>query len=146
MNRLLKTNLFDTFEVREVTMHTAFKLVIDSQRNTAYFKNDEHLLNDPLSEFLSWGELRPYVYELMQGNRLPTYFKIILSTNAAKTLQISSVATTFYLNILFKEECITCSTGVAYQTFTLDKSADQLWDKRMEQFLLKYDFINPSNL
>lgn len=141
MAKLLKSDLFETFDVREVVSHTAFKLVIDGKRNKEYF-ND--IQNDPdivYPEYLSWGELRKHVYELMQGHTLPTYFKIILSTKPDKTQQLSPDASTFYLNITFKDNQITCSTGTAYKGFTLDKSADQIWDERIKQFLFKYEFI-----
>lgn len=141
MTKLLKSDLFESFEVREVVSHTAFKLVIDGKRNKEYF-ND--IQNDPdtiYSDYLSWAEMRKHVYELMQGHTLPTYFKIILSTKAEKTVQLSSDASTFYLNIIFKDNQITCNTGTAYKSFTLDKSADQIWDERIKQFLFKYQFI-----
>lgn len=141
MYKLLKSDLFESFEVREVVSHTAFKLVIDGKRNKDYFNDMD---NDPdrvYSEYLSWGEMRKHVYELMQGHKLPTYFKIVLSTKLDKTTQLSPDASTFYLNITFKDNQITCSTGTAYKTFTLDKSADQIWDERIKQFLFKYQFI-----
>lgn len=141
MAKLLKSDLFENFEVREVIAHTAFKLVIDGKRNLNYF-ND--IQNDPdtvYTEYLSWSELRRHVYELMQGHTLPTYFKIILSTKAEKTQQLSPDASTFYLNITFKNNLITCSTGTAYKGFTLDKSADEIWDECIKKFLFKYEFI-----
>ena len=141
MAKLLKSDLFDSFEVREVISHTAFKLVIDGKRNMDYFNNIQNDSDAMYSQYLSWGELRKHVYELMQGHKLPTYFKIILSTNVDKTVQLSTDASTFYLNISFRDNQITCSTGTAYKTFTLDKSADQIWDERIKQFLFKYQFI-----
>ena len=115
--------------------------MIDGKRNLNYF-ND--IQNDPdtvYTEYLSWSELRRHVYELMQGHTLPTYFKIILSTKAEKTQQLSPDASTFYLNITFKNNLITCSTGTAYKGFTLDKSADEIWDECIKKFLFKYEFI-----
>lgn len=141
MSKLLKSDLFETFEVREVVAHVAFKMVLDGKRNKEYFQD---LTKDPdivYSDYLTWAEMRKHVYELMLGNKLPTYFKIILSTNKDKTLQLSPDASTFYLNITFKENQITCSTGTAYTDFTLDKSADHIWDERIKHFLFKYQFI-----
>lgn len=141
MSKLLKSDLFETFEVREIVAHTSFKMILDGKRNLEYFNDIRNDSNIIYSEYLSWGEMRKHVYELMLGNKLPTYFKIILSTNTAKTLQLSSDASTFYLNITFKDNQITCSTGTAYKSFILDKSADHTWDERMKHFLLKYQFI-----
>ena len=33
MAKLLKSDLFDTFEVKEVVAHVAFKMVLDGKRN-----------------------------------------------------------------------------------------------------------------
>ncbi|MBP3886141.1 MAG: hypothetical protein J6F30_00595 [Cellulosilyticum sp.] len=141
MAKLLKSDLFESFEVREVISHTAFKLIIDGKRNKEYFNDIQNDSDIVYSEYLSWSEIRKHVYELMQGHTLPTYFKIVLSTKAEKTAQLSPDAATFYLNITFKDNQITCSTGTAYKSFTLDKSADQIWDERIKQFLFKYQFI-----
>lgn len=141
MAKLLKSDLFDTFEVREVIAHMAFKIIISGERNQDYFNdiNEETLAE--ASNYLSWGEIRKHVYELMQGSKLPTYFKIILSTNKEKTSSLSADASTFYLNITFKDNQISCSTGMAYKTFTMDKSSETLWDERIKNFLFKYQFM-----
>ncbi len=141
MSKLLKSDLFDTFEVREVVAHMAFKLILAGERNQDYFKDILEEETSNLSHFLTWGEIRKHVYELMSGHKLPTYFKIILSTNTEKTEGLSPDASTFYLNITFKDNQMSCSTGMAYKTFTLDKSSEQLWDEKIKNFLFKYQFI-----
>ncbi len=138
MAKLLKSDLFDSFEVKEVIIHAAFKLVIDGGRNMDYF---DTLNGETYSKLLTWGEVRKNVYELMQGTKLPTYFKIVLGTNQNKTASLAPEASAFYLNIHFKENQISCSTGTAYKTFTLDQSADKLWDEKMKNFLFKYNFM-----
>lgn len=141
MAKLLKSDLFDTFEVREIVAHVAFKMVLDGKRNNDYFHDIDEDPETVYSSYLTWGEMRRHVYELMTGKKLPTYFKIIFSTSQAKTSQLSSDASTFYLNITFKDNQITCSTGTAYNCFTLDKSAEKIWDDRIRHFLLKQAFI-----
>lgn len=141
MIKLLKSDLFESFEVREVTIHVSFKMILDGKRNTDYFEDIHEPSEKVYAHYLTWGEIRKHVYELMQGTKLPTYFKIILSTSPEKTEQISSDVSTFYLNITFKNNQITCTTGTAYSSFTLDQSADRLWDERIKNFLFKYQFI-----
>lgn len=138
MAKLLKADLFDSFEVKEVVIHSAFKMILDGSRNQEYFDPIE---DQTYSSQLTWGEMRKYVYELMQGTKLPTYFKIVLATNIAKTASLSDDVSSFYLNIHFKDNQITCSTAAAYKTFILDKSADVLWDEKIKQFLFKYNFM-----
>lgn len=139
MNKLLKSDLFDTFEVREVILHTAFKSVLDGNRNQDFFSDLES--EEELSPFVTWKEIKNYVYQFVMGHKLPTYFKIVLSTNTPKTNSLSPLASTFFLNISFKDNEIKCSTGVAYKEFTLDKSCEQLWDEKIKHFLFKYNFL-----
>ncbi len=141
MASLLRTDLFDAFEVREILTHTAFKTIVDGRRNAPYFEDIDEDMRKHLSEYLTWGEMRHYVYALIKGTKLPTYFKFVLSTNLEKTAALSLDASTFYLNITFKDNQTTCSTGVAYKNFTMDKSADALWDKKIQDFLFKHQFI-----
>lgn len=138
MSKLLKSDLFDTFEVKEVILHTAFKMVLEGKRNTDYFDQEDSSRG---KAYLLWGEMRKYVYELLQGHRPPTYFKIILAASPEKTAALSQEAHTFYLNIQFKDNHLICSTGVSYKIFSLDQSGDMLWDKRIEKFLLQHHFI-----
>lgn len=141
MTKLLKSDLFESFEVREVAIHVSFKMILDGKRNKAYFQDINEDSAEVYSDYLTWGEMRKHVYELMQGSKLPTYFKIVLSTSSEKTQQISPNVSTFYLNITFKDNQTICTTGTAYSEFTLDQSADHLWDERIKNFLFKYQFI-----
>ncbi|MHC1750022.1 MAG: DUF5721 family protein [Cellulosilyticaceae bacterium] len=138
MAKLLKSDLFDSFEVREVIIHTAFKCIVDGTRNKDFFFEED---NHPTTTYLSWQELRSYIYSLMQGSKLPTYFKIILSTTSDKTMLLSPDVSAFFLNITFKDNILSCSTGIAYKTFSLDKTPEILWDEKMKQFLFKYNFL-----
>ncbi|PHV71587.1 hypothetical protein CS063_03215 [Sporanaerobium hydrogeniformans] len=138
MSQLLKSDLFDTFEVREVVIHSAFKILLDGKRNSDFYDTEEEVAS---SDYVTWREMKKKVYELMQGARMPSYFKIILSTNKEKTSALSSEVSTFFLNIQLKDNQTTCSTGCAYKGFTLDKSVDKIWDERIKKFLFKYQFI-----
>lgn len=138
MNKLLKSELFDNFLVREAVLHTAFKSILDGHRNIDFYNTDEQ---EGLSDYLNWGEMRPYVYHIITGSKSPSYFKIILSTNQVKTAAISTDVDTFFVNITFKNGEIQVSTGVAYKTFTLDKSPEKIWDEKIKQFLFKYEFL-----
>lgn len=138
MNCLLKQDLFDTFEVREVTLHTSYKMHLDGRRNTDFYDSAEF---EGLSEYLSWSELKPHMFELIKGTKLPSYLKIILSTSSKVTQEISHEASTFFLNITYKEGAISCITGTAYSSFSLDKTPEQTWDHKMTQFLISNNLV-----
>ncbi|HHX62970.1 MAG TPA: hypothetical protein GX707_20000 [Epulopiscium sp.] len=144
MNCLLKQNLFDTFEVREVTLHTSYKMHLDGRRNTDFYDDMESEGRSEcqgLSEYLSWSELKPHIFELIKGTKSPTYLKIILSTSPLKTQEISEEASTFFLNITYKEGAISCITGTAYASFSLDKTPEQAWDQKMTKFLISNNLL-----
>ena len=138
MNKLIKSDLFDSFLIREAVIHTSFKSILDGHRNIDFYNTDEQ---EGLSPYLTWGEMRPYIYHIILGNKSPSYFKIILSTSRPKTEAISDQVDTFFINITFKSSEITVSTGVAYKTFTLDKSPESIWDNKIKNFLFKYNFL-----
>lgn len=137
MNKLLKSQLFDNFELREAVVHTLFKTIVDGKRNTDFFTDEE----SELSTYLHWSEVRPYLYHLFSGHKPPTYFKLVFATSSLKAKSISEVVDTCFLNITFKDNQLTCSTGIAYMTFSLDKTPEKVWDDRIKKFLFQYEFM-----
>ena len=119
-------------------IHGAFKVLLDGKRNLDFYDSS---YEGTLSTYVTWQEMKKKVYELLQGTRMPSYFKMVLSTNEEKTLALSEEVSTFFLNIQLKDNQTSCSTGCAYKGFTLNKSADKVWDERIKKFLLKYEFI-----
>ncbi|MGL4737137.1 MAG: DUF5721 family protein, partial [Cellulosilyticaceae bacterium] len=89
MAKLLKSDLFDTFQVREVIIHTSFKSILDGKINSDFFDTEEKAT---LPEYLSWEQMRPYVYQLIAGSKQPSYLKIVFATTPEKTAQLSTVA------------------------------------------------------
>ena len=66
----MKKDLFDHFEVRNVTLHTFYKLHLDGKRNKEFYTDEE---KEDLSEYISWGEMRDYIFEVIKGKKSPTY-------------------------------------------------------------------------
>ncbi|OON92282.1 MAG: hypothetical protein ATN34_02655 [Epulopiscium sp. Nele67-Bin002] len=130
MANLLKSSIFDTFEAREVVLQTQVKHLIDGFNGA--------------NEFIKWNYLRPTVYSLISKQHTLSYFKLVLSISKVNDLQhqfVTDDTCTFFLNITFKDNQINCTTGCAYKTFTLDKSAEQNWDKYIEKLFISNNFI-----
>lgn len=138
MKYLLKDTLFDNFEVREVTMHTFYRLHMDGKRNIDFYDTDQR---EGLSEYITWVELRGHIFELIKGTQSPTYFKIILSTPFEKTQSISPEVSTFFLNITYKDGVIQCTTGTAYSNFSLDQTPEKIWDNEIKEFLISQQLV-----
>ncbi len=137
MNQLLKNDLFDTFLVREIILYTNIKYIIDGTLNKDFYVSE----NLPAAPYMSWEFLRPKIHFLLANKDVPSYFKIIFSTTKENTEQISDQAQTFFLNIIYKDNITTITTSWTPKTFTLDKTPEQEWDKKMEKFLCKWNFI-----
>ncbi len=141
MAALLKGDVFDTFEVKEIMCHTKFKFVLDGMRNVEFYENIPDTDTSELSKYLTWKEVQHHIYELIQGKVLPTYLKIVFLTNEEKTRQISEEVSSFHLTITFKDNKTTCTTGTAYKGFSMDKTPEQTWDNKMQHFLISQEFI-----
>ena len=131
---------FDSFFLREAMFKTAATVTIDGAANADYFDTDEGV-----PEHVTWGSVRPLSFQVIKGNRLPVSFQIILypDETTAATLLGADVAkqtafqkvTRYYLNLSYKNRLLTCTTGVSYAEFTVDKSADEAWDRAVSAFL-----------
>ncbi|OOB77122.1 MAG: hypothetical protein BEN18_11325 [Epulopiscium sp. Nuni2H_MBin001] len=128
MKELLKSSLFDSFLVKEVIICTNIKYIIEGNIKA----KDKYIL---------WAEIRQQVYYLMSNSELISYFKIIFLASSSKTILISDEVTSFLLNISYKDEDITITTGCNYDKFTKDLLGEKEWDKKIEKFLCRYNFI-----
>ena len=138
--QLFLQNTFHPFLVCEASFQTGCGYVIDGKRNAEYYGPD-----DALEEaYVSWEELRPVCFQIIRGSRLPLQFKIVLRTPKAFPEKLAASAgadfspeqvEAFHLIIQYRDGKITCTTGTSFALFTLDKTADQLWDRYVLQFL-----------
>ena len=90
--------------------------------------------------------MRPLCFSLIKGTNTPLSFKFILhlTPDAAETMISKSDETispgfvrSFVVTIRYDGSNITCTTGVSLSGFTLDKTAETLWDKTFLKFLSK---------
>ena len=67
------------------------------------------------------------------GNKLPKSIKLVFSLAEEKLSNLPNTKAAF-LNILFKEHTILCTTAISQEAFSLDKSSERLW----EEYILKF--------
>lgn len=133
MSLLLKSSLFDSFEVRQAFVQTFTSFEIKGILDKEFFTLDEQeQLN---RNYCLWSEVRPILFQLIKGNKLPKTIKIIFSASQEKTEKISDQASALFLNIIFDHGQIHCTTGSAQKTFSLDKTIDYQWDESILAFL-----------
>ena len=155
MGKFLASESFDAFLLEEGTITTYNTFIIDGHQNEDFYSpeewTDESIRPYALSE---WKSMRSLMFELIKGKRTPLNFKFVLHLKPKAVAAIIEKGNTditpeqisaFVLNIRYDGTSLVLVTGTAYQTFLLDKSAEQLWDKSLCLFLnkieLEYDIM-----
>lgn len=134
MNLLLKGDSFDTFHFRQGEVTTFASFVIEGKRNLDFYTAEEAEMG--LSRYVHWDEIRPFVFQTIKGNRLPKSIKLIFSLPDEKLEHLPNTAAAF-LNILFKNNIVHCTTAISQKTFSLDKSSENLWEEYVLKFFKK---------
>lgn len=134
MNLLLKGETFDTFQFRQGELHTFASFIIEGKRNLDFYSTAE--LEQGLSRYVHWAEMRPFVFQAIKGNKLPQSIKLVFSLPDEKMEHLPNTSAAF-LNILFKENTVLCTTAISQKTFSLDKSSEKLWETYILKFFQK---------
>ena len=131
MNLLLKGDTFDAFLFRQGELTTFASFIIEGKRNMDFYTAEEQEAG--LSRYVHWEEMRPFVFQAIKGNKLPKSIKLVFSLAEEKLSNLPNTKAAF-LNILFKEHTILCTTAISQEAFSLDKSSERLW----EEYILKF--------
>lgn len=135
---------FDQLLVTEVQINTAVAFTIDGHLDREFVGEEE--MQDPANQegIIRWQKLRPVCFEIIKGKKVPRQFRIVFKMPADMVQQFlqgsgcvirQDQISGLYLNISFKNNQLSCTTGTSMTSFTMDKSLDQLWDEYMEQRL-----------
>ena len=138
MAHLLLKSAFHNFSFIEGEVTTFNKYHIDGRLHKEFF--DE----EPDREYSCWKEVQEYFFSVIRGKRTPLSFKIILSLARDDFPSfLSSCNLPFrpediqglYLNLRYSENQLRCITGTSMNTFTMDKSLEQEWDRYVQKLL-----------
>lgn len=137
MTQLLTSECFDSFLLEEASIHMAATYRIDGRRNPEFASEDSY-------SYIPWSEIRGICREMIKGSVAPTAFQFTLrlkpqyvadtlrSCDSADTAQcVGSLA----INIRLADNGLHIITGIAMQEFTMDKSAERIWDHTVDRFL-----------
>ena len=143
MSKLLIKDTFNAFRTHEVSLTTFATFNIDGKLNSDFYDSDELMaLRD--NDYALWDKIKPIMYELIKGNKLPHSFKIVLSMlpdNAARIIQNSGVninpedVAGLFITIKYVNETVSSVTGTSLKIFTMDKSLEHAWDSTFSEFL-----------
>ena len=155
MAKLLAGECFDSFLLKEASIHGFVPYLIDGHINKAFFADTaDDAASFTAYEYAQWKDIRPVCFDLIKGKRTPTRFLFVLYLKPEAMTSVlekagipasGSLVQNLILNIRFEQGEITITTGVDYSGFTLDKQAEQLWDNTFMKFLDKKE-ISYENL
>lgn len=130
MSLLLKSEAFDTFHFRQGEVHSFATFIMEGKRDSDFYNAEE--TEQSLSRYVLWSEMRPFVFQVVKGNKLPKSIKLVFSLPDEKLENLPNTSAAF-LNILFRNNTILCTTAISQKSFSLDKSSEKRW----EEYILK---------
>lgn len=136
MNMLLKENIFDNFEVRNIEIQSFIKFEISGLIDNSYFMSSEqNLIEQNLIEqkYCLWKELKTIIFQLIKGNKAPKSIKIIFSYKQVD--EINENAAALFFNIIFENGKILCTNGCSEKIFSLNKKVENSWDTYIKNFV-----------
>ncbi|GKX27828.1 hypothetical protein SH1V18_03080 [Vallitalea longa] len=146
MNNLLKDKMFDDFEVSTVELNTFTKFNISCDINKKYLSTNEIEILEGRDQ-VKWSEIKNIVFYMIKGNKTPSYLKIVFSLphdkieNMISKHQLptkSDNVNGLFINILYEDNVLKCTTGSSMKIFTLDKTLENYWDDSVKIFFKKH--------
>lgn len=149
MNKLLCTDTFDNFLLREATISGSCMWDVDGNINVDFFSAEE-LAEHGLEglSYMPFSHVRTQCFDLIKGKRTPSYFKFVFllsPANLARTLEQTHSSFTpdditgMFINLKFQQGKLLLTTGISYRIFSVDKSLEQEWDSLVKRFLKNHE-------
>ena len=144
MGKLLMKEDFDKYLLQEAEIVTCNIFRIDGHVQKAFYSNEEYEeLGKPV--LTKWENIRPFCYGISKGHKTPVRFKIVLRLSDEETiafmeetqnvLSIQDVGG-LYLNLVYENDVLNCITGTYLNIFTMDKSLEKAWDKKIQKEIM----------
>lgn len=131
MQKLLKEDAFDKLEVRSFELETIVKYEITGNINKDYLKENEERY------FVKWKELKPFIHQLIKGDKKPKYMKMVFSLEDSAVFNLCENAKAMFLNINYSNDEIMGTTGTSQKNFSLSKMEDKIWEETILKFFQK---------
>ena len=142
MARLLGSNTFDDFLIQEATLQMGISYVIDGHINEAFYQTgDETDVRKDMLPFISYGEVRSTLFDLIKGKRTPLGFQVVLQLSPKRCAMLFPAGLDAHLikgllmNIRFDGSRAMITSGISYFSFSLDKAPELIWDEALMNFL-----------
>ena len=145
MNQLLTSDCFSSFLLESAFVTTFNTFHIDGRIHSEFYNNEsEEYLEKTKYTFSKYLDLQEHLFFVIKGSRTPLQMKLtlLLNPDAMDKLLLTNACTVpkemlsaFVLNIKYDGEKILLTTAISYEGFTMDKSAEPIWDNAFKKFL-----------
>ena len=159
MGKLFSSDCFDSFLITEAAVRTNVSWALDSRLLKSFYTDEEWNDHDTRPyEFATWSDMRPIIREIIKGKKSPVGFQLVFrlkpeyvhavlkkasGNNEADSSVTVSPVDALYFTVKYDGAKAIIITGIGYSGFTLDKSAEPVWDRTMTAFLdrkeIEYD-------
>ncbi|MCD8217269.1 MAG: DUF5721 family protein [Clostridiales bacterium] len=148
MNQMLKGNMFDSFLLKEASVSQAFETTIDGTiRSSFYSEEESEQLGLSGLKYIPFSHVCPHCLNLLKGSRMPDAFRFVFllsPQNQANTINRAGCGfrpediTGLFLNLIYKNNSLVCTTGISYRVFSMNKSLEAEWDRMVRAFFRKH--------
>ncbi len=145
MNHLLTGDCFSSFLLESASVTTFNTFSIDGRVHPEFYnKEDDSYVPKTKYSFSRYLDLQDYLFSIIKGSRTPLQIKmtLLLTPDATEKLLTTNTCTVspeqiagLVLNIKYDGSKILLTTAISYSGFTMDKSAEPIWDNAVKKFL-----------
>ncbi len=159
MEELLLSERYDQLLLDRAEVLTVFSLEISGKRNRGWYDAEQWQRMEEVADgdvsWMTWKECRPLVMRQVMGKRPPERMRISLrlrQKQAAELMEGSVAQSVFQehrpgllLQIRYDQGVLQVVTGISFHEFTMDKTAEQIWDEIVIKSLEKRGFCLPNH-
>lgn len=149
MEKLFLKDTFDGFQLVEAVIVTSNTFMIDGHIREEYYTKEEW---EELAEkqICRWASVRQICFQMIKGKKTPESMKLVfrmaesgmekLLIKSGLPYQVSDVEGLFF-NVRYENHKLVLTSGVSIKLFTMDKSLERFWEKRLEKFLKQAEIV-----
>ena len=142
MNRLLREDILDQFEVRGVEMALSTRININGALEAPTPEDDTEPEAKPRSlGYATWESLRPLIFAIIKTGAKPKQIKIVFSYKSSDAKEIHQNAAALFLNMVYEGDAVSFTTATAQKEFSLEKSLDDSWDEWVRGFFVRKGIV-----
>lgn len=147
MAGFLAGTMLDAYQLASGSITTFCTFRIDGNFHKEFFEDEE--TNAPEAahpSFVPWKSVKSFCFSIVRGKRTPLSFKFVFYVPEKQVpLFCQKTGVPFEadnppglcLNLKYDKTGLFVTTGISRKSFSLDRSADEAWDKYVSTYLKK---------